>query len=105
MGALFDGRCFDTAAEAAAAMWSGASPVISAGSPPFVSVVEFGSGWQVSTYQSGSLVSVQALPSVAFASCDVSASLLDGVALGWLVALVWAAVWGISVLRGPLSWR
>lgn len=105
MGALYGGRCFDTATDAAAAMWSGAAPVISAGSPPVVSVVEYASGWQVSSYQSGVLLSSVAVPTVGFASCDVAGSALDGLALGWLVALVWVAAWGLSMLRRPLAMR
>lgn len=105
MGALYGGRCFDTATDAAAAMWSGAAPVVGTGSPPVVSIVEYASGWQVSSYQGGVLLASQALPSVGFSECDVSASALDGVALGWAVALVWVAAWGVSVLRRPLSMR
>lgn len=105
MGALYAGRCYDTATDAAAAMWSGAAPVVGTGSPPVVSVVEYGTGWQVSSYQGGALLGTQALPSVGFATCDVAGSTLDGLALGWAVALVWVAAWAISVLRRPLAMR
>lgn len=105
MGALYGGRCFDTAADAAAAMWSGVAPVVGTGSPPIVSVVEYDGGWQVSSYQGGSLLGTQGLPSVGFASCDVSGSVVDGLTLGWAVALVWVAAWALAMLRRPLSMR
>ena len=105
MGALYAGRCFDTATDAAAAMWSGAAPVVGTGSPPVISVVEFASGWQVSSYQGGALLGSVAVPTVSFAACDVSESAVDGASLGWLVALVWIAAWAVSNLRRPLSMR
>lgn len=105
MGAAFAGRCFDTAADAAAAAWSGVGPVVSAGSPPVVSVVEWsGTAWQVSTYQGTAVVGVSAAPSISFSDCNPADAVTDGLALGWLVVSVWAAAWGVNVLRRSLGW-
>lgn len=104
MGASAQGRCFDSAASAADAVWSGVGPVVS-GSPPSISVVELGgTGWQLATYQGGVLQSVEAVPSIAFAPCDPAAGALDGLALGWMVVGVWVVAWGINVLRRGLGW-
>lgn len=104
MGAQYQGRCFDTAADAAAAVWSGAAPVVGSGSPPTVSVVEWsGTAWQVATYQSGALLSVQAAPSIAFGSCDPADAALDGLALGWLVVGVWVAAWALRAMGRALG--
>ena len=106
MGAQYQGRCYASADDAASALWSGAGPVVGPGSPPVVSVVEWGgASWQVASYQGGTLLQVVPVPSVAFASCDVADSALDGMALGWVVAGVWAAAWAVHVLRTTLGWR
>lgn len=105
MGAQYSGRCFDTAADAASAAWSGVGPVVGSGSPPVVSVVEWsGSAWQVASYQGGSLLGVSPAPSIAFAACDPADAALDGIALAWLVAGVWVAAWCVNVLRRSLGW-
>lgn len=105
MGALWSGQCYSTAQDAASAMWSGVGPVITAGSPPIVSTVEFSTVWQVVSRQSGVVLAVQDAPLPAFAACDETASLVDGMTLGWLVLAVWAVAWAINVLRRPLGWR
>jgi hypothetical protein len=105
MGAQYQGRCFDTAADAASAAWSGVGPVIGPGSPPVVSVVEWtGTAWQVASYQSGSLLGTVAAPSIAFASCDVAAGAADGAALAWLVVAAWAGAWALHQLRRAMGW-
>lgn len=106
MGAQYHGRCYASADDAAFALWSGVGPVVGTGSPPIVSVVEWGgSSWQVASYQGGSLLGSVQVPSVAFATCDVADAAIDGIALGWMVAGVWAAAWAINVLRTALGWR
>lgn len=105
MGARWSGQCYSTAEDAAAAMWSGVGPVVSAGSPPIVSTVEFSTVWQVVTRQNGVVLSVQDAPVPAFVACSEVDAVLDGMALAWLVVLVWAGAWAISILRRPLSWR
>lgn len=106
MGALHAGRCYDTATDAAAAYWSGAGPVLSTGSPLSVSTVEFdGAAWQVVTRQEGVTVAVWPAPMPMFASCDAGSSVADGVALGWLVALVWVAAWGVRYLGRVITGR
>lgn len=105
MGARASGQCFDTAADAAAAVWSAVGPVVSAGSPPTITVVEWsGSQWQSATYQGGTLLSVQAVPSIAFEVCSPGDAALDGMSLGWLVVGAWAIAWSVNVLRRAMGW-
>lgn len=105
MGFAASGRCFDTASDAAASVWSAVGPVVGSGSPPILSVVEWtGSVWQVATYQGGALLSAQSVPSIAFGACSPGDAVADGVALGWLVVGVWAAAWAVNVLRKSLGW-
>lgn len=104
MGARYQGRCFDSAGDAAHAVWSGVAPVVSTGSPPVVSVVEFtGTAWQVATYQSGAVIAVEAVPTLAFSDCDPVHDVLEGAALGWLVVMVWAAAWAVHMMRRALT--
>lgn len=106
MGALYAGRCYSTATDAAAAVWSGVSPVLSAGSPPSVSTVEFdGAAWQVVTREEGVTVAVVAAPVPMFAECDPADSVRDGLALGWMVGAVWLAAWGVRYLGRVVTGR
>lgn len=103
MGALYSGRCYEAASDAAAVMWSGVSPVLSAGSPPAVSTVEHSGGeWWIVTREAGAVVASVEAPAVQFAACDPGASVADGIELAFLVVLVWAAAWGVRVL-GPVA--
>lgn len=103
MGYLVFGRCYDTSAEGQEAYWSSQGAVLAA-APPSVVVVEKVSGsWVLDEYQSGSLVSSVAAPSVSFASCDPAASVADGVELGFLVVGAWVAAWAFHVLRKPVG--
>ena len=102
MGALYSGRCYSTAADAASAMWSGVEPVLSTASPPSVSTVEFATGWYLVTRESGAITAAVALPSVEFAACDPGQSVADGVELAFLVVAVWAAAWAVSYLAMPI---
>lgn len=105
MGYSVSGRCFESVPDADAAAWSAVIPVLSTGSPPTVSVVEYtGTAWQVATYQGGVLQGVQAAPSIAYGSCSPGDAVADGLALGWLVVGVWAIAWSINVLRRALGW-
>lgn len=106
MGALHAGRCFDTATDAATAYWSGAGPVLSTGSPLAVSTVEFdGAAWQVVTREEGVTVAVWPAPVPMFAQCDVVESVADGMALGWAVAAVLLAAWGVRYLGRVITGR
>jgi hypothetical protein len=103
-GALHQGRCYATADDAASAYWSSATPVINPGSPPSVSTFQHVSGsWHLITYQSGVQIESIQVPALSLASCDPGASAADGIALGFLVAAVWAAAWAVTVLRKPLE--
>jgi hypothetical protein len=106
MGALYSGRCFASGSDAALAYWSGVGPVISSGSPPSVSTVEQVDGSLILvTRQGGAVLSSSMVPAVDFVACDPSDSVKDGMALGWLVAGVWAAAWAIKQLRSALAVR
>jgi len=99
MGALYSGRCYSTAADAASAMWSGVEPVLSAASPPSASTVEFSGGaWYLVTRDSGVVTATTTIPAVEFAACNPADSVADGVSLGFLVVLVWAAAWGVRAV-------
>lgn len=102
MGALYAGRCYGTAADAATAMWSGVGPVLSTGSPPSISTVEYATGWFLVTRESGVVTSSVAMPSVEFAVCDPGQSVADGLELGFMVVAVWAAAWAVSYLAMPI---
>lgn len=103
MGALYSGRCFGSATDAATALWSGVGPVLSSGSPPAVSTVEHISGvWYVVTRESGVVTAITEAPSVEFAVCDPGQSVADGAQLGFAVLAVWAAAWGVRVLARVL---
>lgn len=105
-GALYSGRCYSTATDAASAMWSGAAPVLSTGSPPSVSTLEYdGAAWQVVTREDGVTVAVVAAPVPMFAECDPVESVADGMALGWAVAAVWLAAWGVRYLGRVVTGR
>ncbi|MGC3965319.1 MAG: hypothetical protein QM803_18930 [Rhodocyclaceae bacterium] len=100
MGALHAGRCFASVSDAASAYWSGVGPVVSSGSPPILSTVERdGEGWLLVARQGGAVLSSVGVPSVQFAECNPGDAFIDGVTLGWAVAGVWAAVWGVMYLR------
>lgn len=102
-GALYQGSCYATVADAASAAWSGVAPVVSAGSPPFVSTVGLVNGqWTVTTSQGGAVVGQVAVPSLGFAQCDVGASAVDGSTLGFAVVGVWVAAWCVMALKRGL---
>ena len=104
MGVQYQGRCFESTADAAAAAWSGVAPVIGPGSPPVVSVTEWtGTGWQVASYEGGALLGVQVVPTIAFGSCDAGAAALDGMTLAWLVVGVWVAAWALRSMGRALG--
>lgn len=99
MGALYSGRCYGSATDAATAVWSGVEPVLSSASPPSLSTVEQTGGvWYVVTRESGVVTASVQVPAVEFAVCDPGASVVDGAQLGFLVLAVWAAAWGVKQL-------
>lgn len=98
MGYQYAGSCYSTAAEAAQARWSEASPHIGEGT---VTVPEFvGGAWVLQSYAGVPLVlqSSAPLPVGGFAECSAGAALADGMAVGWLVAGAWLAVYAIRLI-------
>lgn len=102
MGSRFGGVCYGTNTEAASVMWSGVAPVVSQGSPPFVTTVEFDAGWKLVTRQAGVVVEVQASPDVRFDDCSTLEPLVDGAAVAFMVAGCWLAAWAFVVVRRAL---
>lgn len=101
MGYLFNGRCFETQADATSAAYSVAPATLTGGGG--VSQFEFVEGaWVVSRYDNTGLVSQYAAPGLSSASCDPVAIAADASALGWLVVAVWAGAWAINALRRAL---
>lgn len=101
-GALYLGKCFASAQDAAHFAWSGVAPVIGTGSPPTVTTVEKTTDWQIITRQNGSVIATVDAPGLHFATCSPSQHVLEGVQLGWLVAGVWLAAWAVVVIRKAL---
>lgn len=99
MGARFDGICYSSATEAASVMWSGVAPVVSPGSPPFVTTLEYATGWQVVTRQGGAVIQAESAPLVSFLACDAAEAIQDGMQTGFMVGLVWLTVWIFVALR------
>lgn len=101
-GALVDGVCVD-AASAPDLYWSRSLPTVS-GSPAVLSLVEYiPSGWVLSSYSGGSLIAQAPVQPVAFPACDLAAGAVDGASLGFAVVGVWAAVYGVMVLKRALQ--
>jgi hypothetical protein len=105
MGSLYSGRCFETAADAADVAWSGVGPVVSSGSPPAVSTVEYSGGWFLVTRDEGIVIASLALEPPAFAVCDPAESVLDGVTLAFAVVGVWAAAWAMRSIGRAATGR
>ncbi|ANQ85057.1 hypothetical protein dqs_2019 [Azoarcus olearius] len=80
-------------------MWSGVAPVVTPGSPPFITTVEFDTAWQLVTRQGVAVVQVQPVPDVSFLACDPASVVRDGMELGGMVGLVWLTVWTFVALR------
>lgn len=101
MGALYGGTCFDSAASAARAYFSGVSPAVLPGSVTYVSTVEEGptDAWAMVTREGSTVIEVNPLSYPAFVSCDPMQTMFDGMSLGWLVAGVWVAAWAVTSLK------
>lgn len=100
MGALFNGICYDTASDATHAAYSATPPAITPGA---ITTVEYtGSGWQIVTRTDGAGTTSASLPVLSFAECDPLDSLVDGIALGWLVAVVWLVAFAFVAYRRAL---
>lgn len=103
MAVLHSGVCYGSASEAAHVFFSAIPPVVSGGSPVFVSSVELVSGvWTLVTREGGSVVASVAMPIPDFAQCDPAQLALDGMAAGWMVAGCWVAAWAVMLIKRSL---
>lgn len=99
--ALVNGTCV-ASTDASALLWSSVPPSLDASGT--VMVQPDGAGgyvWQ--RWESGALVASAAMPAPVFAECSRAADAADGVALGFGVIAVWAAVFGVMVLKRALA--
>jgi len=98
VGARVSHQCFSDVDEARALIYSGTLPTVLPSGD--LQTIEFSGGdWVVQTYSGGVLVDSSTAPSLSLYPCDKTAELADAAALAWLVVLVWAAAWGVAVLR------
>lgn len=100
MGALYNRTCYDTAADATHAAYSSTPPAIAPGA--ITTVEHDGTGWQIITRTDANGTTSASLPTLAFADCDPLDSVLDGIALGWLVAVVWLVAFAFVAYRRAL---
>lgn len=98
--ALVNGVCVSSA-DASALFWSAVPPSLDATGTVLVQPDGVG-GYVWQRWESGSLVASAAMPAPAFPVCSRAADAADGVALGFAVVAVWAAVFGVMVLKKAL---
>ena len=99
--------CYDNNSTAQDAYWSSTPATISTDGRT-VSAPEKVSGvWKIKTVdnpKNGSPTTTYfTSPTLTFPICDAAASVTDGLVLGWLVVMVWAAAWSISYLRRVIN--
>lgn len=104
-GAVLGNQCFPSQGAAVDAYYSGAAPVITAGSTSYaIEFVKSGAVWQQKSYSIGTtgtwtLRSTTNAPVPTFPACDPSEKFLDGVQIGSLLSIALVAVAGITLLR------
>lgn len=92
-GYLFKDICYPTLAGATSAHWSDTPAAITAGSTSYLVDVSFnGSQWVAKRYtisSSGTLTlnTTTNLPAVAFETCDTQEKFMDGMTIGWGIAV------------------
>lgn len=101
MGALYGAHCFPYSSDAETAAYSAVVPAV--GVDGHLRVVSFSSGsFYVKEYDDSGLVSTIAVPSIGFAPCTVGGAAVDGIAVGWLVVIAFAAGFAARVIRKAL---
>jgi len=98
--ALVNGVCVSSA-DASALYWSAVSPSLDSSGTVLVQPDGVG-GYAWQRWESGALVASAAMPAPVFSVCSRAADAADGVALGFGVVAVWAAVFAVMVLRRAL---
>ena len=97
-GALYSGRCYASATDAASAAFTGVAPVVTDGGE--LRLIEHDAGaWRLNTYDGGVLIASAVVPVPAFQSCDPVQVLVDGVEMGFYLAGVWIVAFGFLLLR------
>jgi len=104
MGAYYQGRCL-TDSDATRQYFSSIPTVVdSSSSPPSVISVDYQSpDWLLVVRQSGVIVDSYPLSAPSFSPCSFSDSVVDGVALGFLVVGVWLAGYIVPVFLRVLG--
>lgn len=104
-GALYNGKCYDTNAQAADAYFLGSVPAFSSGSTSYVSWYEKVSGvWQIkrqSIASNGTITTLTASTATVptFPTCDTVQNFTDGVTVGWGIATVMVTAWCLAQVR------
>lgn len=103
-GFLFNNICYPTLSAATSAHWS-ANPVsMTAGTTSYISdMVWSGTAWVINKYTMTTagvltLNSTTNAPVLAFEACDTKTDFLDGMTLGWGVAVAMVAAFAIKFL-------
>lgn len=105
MGSLVNSKCFASNALAADDWFSGKDPSFTAGSTSYLSWFEkVGGVWQIKRQSIASNGTITNLTSSnatvpTFTACDETEQFVDGVTMGWGVALAIFAAWAIKYMR------
>lgn len=105
MGVLVGSNCYATNESAVDAVLTGKDPALTSGSTSYLSWFEKVAGtWQLKRQSIDSTGAVVNLPSVAvtvptFPTCDETASLNDGLQVGWALTAVILAAWGLLQIK------
>lgn len=105
MGLLVNGVCVLDSASAVDKYFSSVAPNLLAGATSYeIAFLKVGAVWKIESYRWSAAgvktvnysvnATVPTLP-----ACDDYTGLYDGITLGWLVVMVWALAWGVSVMR------
>lgn len=104
-GALFQGRCLGSNAEAVDAFYLSGSASVHAGSPAYMAWFEKVSGvwtmYRTAIADNGAITQMQpvAAPVPVFPSCDPTESFTDGMTVGWGIATAMVLSWGFLMIR------
>ncbi|CAG4882792.1 conserved protein of unknown function [Georgfuchsia toluolica] len=107
-GAIFEGRCLSSNAEAVDAYYSKAAPVLVPGSTSYLNqfVKDAGVWYQKSYSIDGSGTQTLrysiAAPSITFDSCDMTEPFFDGLSVGWMIAAAMVAAAAVMFMRRGL---
>lgn len=104
MGALYQGRCFTTDADAARYYWSAFPAAFIPTDPVSVVTVNYdGTNHYLVTTQNGVTVSSIAVPSMQFAQCNPVELVADGSLLAFSIVGIWIAAFSFNMLRKVLG--